>query len=254
MVAERFHRWKDELHVLEVKVTPLPSPVTLPWHESYGGCRSWVELHDASSDVTRSGGMAEPIESTLERHRVGDPQAVAMLMEYVESKIAAKVAKLLPIYPGVARWDRPSDIRQDVAIKLLDSLAAVKPKSVRHLLNLAAVQVSRVLVDRAREHARVGRGLGNLEDVALWPDGRNPAEDASRRMTGPGTLDQWQRFHACVDSLTDLDREVFSMRWYLEEDEETIAKALGVSRSTVQRAYREAKKVIQEKLGRPTRD
>ena len=44
VVDERFHRWQDELHVLEVAVTPLPSPVVLPWRETYGGCRSWVEL------------------------------------------------------------------------------------------------------------------------------------------------------------------------------------------------------------------
>ncbi|MCE2726014.1 MAG: DUF1802 family protein [Planctomycetaceae bacterium] len=44
VVAERFHRWQDELHVLEVEVTPLPGPLTLPWHDSYGGCKSWVEL------------------------------------------------------------------------------------------------------------------------------------------------------------------------------------------------------------------
>ena len=46
LVAERFHRWKNELHVLTVDVAPLPSPVTLPWHEGYGGCRSWVDLQD----------------------------------------------------------------------------------------------------------------------------------------------------------------------------------------------------------------
>lgn len=44
VVAERFHRWKDELHVLEVGVRPLATPLTLPWHDSYGGCRSWIEL------------------------------------------------------------------------------------------------------------------------------------------------------------------------------------------------------------------
>jgi len=48
VVDERFHRWQDELHVLEVTVTPLPSPVTLPWRESYGGCRSWVEIDEAA--------------------------------------------------------------------------------------------------------------------------------------------------------------------------------------------------------------
>lgn len=44
VVAERFHRWKDELHVLEVDVIALSAPVGIPWHGDYGGCRSWVEL------------------------------------------------------------------------------------------------------------------------------------------------------------------------------------------------------------------
>lgn len=47
VIAERFHRWKDELHVLEVAVEPLPSPLVLPWHDEYGGCKSWVTLHAA---------------------------------------------------------------------------------------------------------------------------------------------------------------------------------------------------------------
>jgi hypothetical protein len=46
VVAERFHRWKDELHVLEVTVRPLPAAVTVPWHDDYGGCKSWITLAD----------------------------------------------------------------------------------------------------------------------------------------------------------------------------------------------------------------
>ena len=44
VVAERFHRWRDELHVLVVEVAALPRPVAVPWQENFGGCRSWVEL------------------------------------------------------------------------------------------------------------------------------------------------------------------------------------------------------------------
>ena len=44
VVAERFHRWKDELHVLEVAVRPLPEPLVVPWLDQYGGCTSWVTL------------------------------------------------------------------------------------------------------------------------------------------------------------------------------------------------------------------
>jgi hypothetical protein len=43
VVAERFHRWRDELHVLEVAVSRLPEPLVLPWRDDYGGCKSWVE-------------------------------------------------------------------------------------------------------------------------------------------------------------------------------------------------------------------
>jgi hypothetical protein len=28
-------------------VARLPEPLTLPWHESYGGCRSWADVVDA---------------------------------------------------------------------------------------------------------------------------------------------------------------------------------------------------------------
>ncbi|MFM7289864.1 MAG: DUF1802 family protein, partial [Planctomycetia bacterium] len=44
VVAERFHRWRDELHVLTVAVEPLAGPLVLPWRDSFGGCKSWVEL------------------------------------------------------------------------------------------------------------------------------------------------------------------------------------------------------------------
>ena len=44
VVAERFHRWRDELHVLTVEVSALGEPLVVPWRESFGGCKSWVEL------------------------------------------------------------------------------------------------------------------------------------------------------------------------------------------------------------------
>ncbi|MCO4763059.1 MAG: DUF1802 family protein [Myxococcales bacterium] len=33
------------LWVLLVRAYPLTSPIHLPWHRSYGGCRSWITLH-----------------------------------------------------------------------------------------------------------------------------------------------------------------------------------------------------------------
>lgn len=50
VVTERFHRWRDELHVLEVAVAALPEPLVLAWHDDYGGCKSWVSLHIPPAD------------------------------------------------------------------------------------------------------------------------------------------------------------------------------------------------------------
>lgn len=50
VVAERFHRWHDGVHLLVVDVAPLPEPLTLPWHDSYGGCRSWAAIVEPPVD------------------------------------------------------------------------------------------------------------------------------------------------------------------------------------------------------------
>jgi hypothetical protein len=44
VVAERFHRWGDGIEVLEVELAALPEPLVVPWRESFGGCRSWVDV------------------------------------------------------------------------------------------------------------------------------------------------------------------------------------------------------------------
>ena len=44
VVAERFHRWQDLLHVLHVEIAALPEPISRPWDEAFGGCRSWAQV------------------------------------------------------------------------------------------------------------------------------------------------------------------------------------------------------------------
>ncbi|HVX13295.1 MAG TPA: DUF1802 family protein [Pirellulales bacterium] len=49
VVTERFHRWRELIHALVVRVYALPQAVMLPMEEGYAGCKSWVELaHDVS--------------------------------------------------------------------------------------------------------------------------------------------------------------------------------------------------------------
>lgn len=51
-VAERF-RWKPNqpLHLLLLRVYRLSTPVQINWQTNYGGCRSWLTLHDTLDET-----------------------------------------------------------------------------------------------------------------------------------------------------------------------------------------------------------
>lgn len=50
MIRDRFN-WKPQqpLVVLLLRVFNLPTPITIPYHDSYGGCKSWIDLQSAIS-------------------------------------------------------------------------------------------------------------------------------------------------------------------------------------------------------------
>jgi hypothetical protein len=52
VIEERFHRWRDLIYALVVRVYALPQPVVLPLQEEYTGCKSWVELN---CDISTAG-------------------------------------------------------------------------------------------------------------------------------------------------------------------------------------------------------
>lgn len=66
-VEERFHRWREMIYALVVRVYALPQPVVLPMEEEYTGCKSWVDL---AQDVPIAG--SQPVLSDDEfvlRHK-----------------------------------------------------------------------------------------------------------------------------------------------------------------------------------------
>ena len=50
MVSDRFN-WKPQkpIQILLIRVFNLPQPVPIPYHQSYGGCKSWIDLQKAIS-------------------------------------------------------------------------------------------------------------------------------------------------------------------------------------------------------------
>ena len=150
--------------------------------------------------------------------------------------LAAK--KILPRYPEVARWDRPSDVVQDATLRLCFALREKPPESERHLLNLAALKLRQVVVDRLR-HYRAGRNpLAHAGTNVVADDGRLQVEEAEDVLTGPMTYDRWTSFFQAVDALPELQREIFQMTWFLGAYQATIARACDCSVETIKRHWR----------------
>jgi hypothetical protein len=64
IIAERFHRWRDSIFALVVRVYALPTPVVMPADDEYAGCKSWVELAD---DVPTAGSQPVVSDADFER-------------------------------------------------------------------------------------------------------------------------------------------------------------------------------------------
>jgi hypothetical protein len=64
VIEERFHRWRDMIYALVVRVYALPQAVVLPLEEEYTGCKSWVEL---TGDVPTAGSLSVLDDSAFAR-------------------------------------------------------------------------------------------------------------------------------------------------------------------------------------------
>jgi RNA polymerase sigma factor (sigma-70 family) len=117
----------------------------------------------------------------------------------------------------------------------------VHPASTRDFLNLAALQVRRLLLDLAR-HYRSPAGPAAVLGASL-PTGDLPAPDSER------DLDRWQAFHEAVAWLPNEEREVFDLRFYHGWRHDRIAEVLGVSERTSQRRWQSACLQLRNGLG-----
>src|SRR3569832_1492854 len=89
-----------------------------------------------------------------------DESARQALLDHSCGRLLRLTRKMFHGYQNLRRWEQTDDVFQNAMIRLHRSLAEVKPGSVRHFFNLAAVQIRRTLLDLAKHHFGP-EGLGN---------------------------------------------------------------------------------------------
>jgi RNA polymerase sigma-70 factor (ECF subfamily) len=185
----------------------------------------------------------------LTRIQAGDAAAWEDLIGASNTRLERLARKMLRRYPRVARWEQPEDVLQNALLRLLRSLRAVQPDSVRGFFCLAAEQIRRELLDLVR-HYQGPRGLGAhhaspapVGGLSTSPGRHDPVDVADE------DLERWEEFHRAVERLAPDEREVTGLLFYHGATQAEVAELLSVSERTVRRQWQSACRNLHQALG-----
>jgi RNA polymerase sigma factor (sigma-70 family) len=195
--------------------------------------------------------LCRALEANFEALRSGDPATRERIVELLSVRMRQMAHRMLRSFRFVRRWDDTDDVVQNASLRFLRALDDTVPESPRHLVNLAALQIRRELVDLARKHRGPESYAMNHDSNAVTVDGEvvmrvNFAEDPHG---GDPAIDRWTTFHDCVEGLSVEEREVFELAWYVGADQTEVAALLGCSVRTVKRRWDVVKQRIRDACG-----
>jgi RNA polymerase sigma factor (sigma-70 family) len=131
-------------------------------------------------------------------------------------------------------------------VRLLQALDKTEPPTVADFFRLAAHKFRQVLLDLAQGERRRGQrevlGLGDA-------DSAGPAPSVASATHDPARLALWTEFHEKVAALSEQERSVFEMHYYLELPQAEIARVLGLHPRKVSYLWVAATEKLGEGLG-----
>ncbi len=189
------------------------------------------------------------LSGLVDRLRAGDATARDELLRSAMGRLELLTRKMLRGYPGVRRWEDTADVLQNSLVRLVRSLADVKPGSSREFFGLAAAQIRRELLDLAR-HYQGPHGTGKNHQSGVRPGeagaaGIDPVDAGPQ----PGELDRWTALHTAVEVLPVEEREVFMLAFYHGWTQIQIAELFGLDERTIRRRWQKAAVLLQEAIG-----
>jgi RNA polymerase sigma factor (sigma-70 family) len=167
-----------------------------------------------------NGDQTTQLQGLLDRLGQGDEAAARELVGRAYERLRLLARHILhrdfPRFDGRHGTD---SVLNETAVRLLRSLKEVRPVTCRDFFNFAAEHIRRVLWDAARRENRGGGVVG-------LPEG--PAEPAGST-DDPVELALWTEFHERVGQLTEVEREVVRLHWYLGLTQARAAEVMGIS-------------------------
>jgi RNA polymerase sigma factor (sigma-70 family) len=164
------------------------------------------------------------LQGLLDRLRQGDRQARQLLLERACERLRRLAGRMLHgSFPELARRHEVDSIVHETWVRLLQALEKTEPPTVADFFRLAAHKFRQVLLDMARSERRRAQrevlGLSGADSYAALGSAPNTSCD-------PARLALWTEFHEKVATLSNEERAVFDMHYYLDLPQVEIARVL----------------------------
>jgi RNA polymerase sigma factor (sigma-70 family) len=164
------------------------------------------------------------LQDLLDRLRRGDREARRLLLERACERLRRLAGRMLHgSFAELARRHELDSVVHETWVRLLQALDRTEPPTVADFFRLAAHKFRQVLLDMAQgERRRAQREVLGLSAA----DGAGPAPAAANTTHDPARLALWTEFHEKVATLSEQQRAVFEMHYYLDLSQAEIARAL----------------------------
>jgi RNA polymerase sigma factor (sigma-70 family) len=187
------------------------------------------------------------LQGLLDRLRQGDRQARQLLLERACERLRRLAGRMLHgSFPELARRHELDSVVHETYLRLAQALGKTEPPTVADFFRLAAHKFRQVLLDMAQgERRRAQRevlGLSGADSGAVAPSAAGTTYD-------PARLALWTEFHEKVATLSEQERAVFEMHYYLELPQAEIARVLGLHPRKVSYLWVAATEKLGEGLG-----
>jgi RNA polymerase sigma factor (TIGR02999 family) len=182
-------------------------------------------------------GQVGEITELLHAWREGDPRALDRLFEEVYPQLRRIAGSLF-------RGERPENLLQPTSVVNELFLKLVRQRSLRfedreHFYSLSARLMRRVLIDDARNRARVKRDGGiaiPMEDGLAWIDARPVEAMDVDRVLGE------------LEAIDPRKCRIVELRFFLGFTADETAELLSISKATVDRELRFSRAWLHERL------
>jgi RNA polymerase sigma factor (sigma-70 family) len=171
----------------------------------------------------------------ISRHAVGDTRATDELLRHSERRFLEIIRARLPQWDRLRRFEDSQDILTQAQMRFAKAVRAVTFRTLDDFIRLGAWVIRNQICDSAgRYFGPTGAGTNEI-NLPGDPSGSGPAIAAPATDTLGAELDE------AIERLPDGPREMFDLLYYQGLTQGEAADHLGVSASTIQRRWIEAK-------------